>query len=67
MPCMITGASDGMAPAWFATNSAPPVFGIFSSPSHSTRNQCLYRGAYTFRAKLRICSERPHSSTSERR
>ncbi len=32
MPCMITGASDGMAPAWLATSSAPPVRGILSMP-----------------------------------
>ena len=41
MPCMITGASDGIAPAWFATSSAPPSRGMCSSPSHSARNQCL--------------------------
>ena len=41
MPCMITGASDGMAPAWLATSSAPPSVGMFSRPSHSTRNQLL--------------------------
>jgi hypothetical protein len=45
MPCMITGASDGMAAAWFATNRAPPSVGIFSSPSHSTRNQLRYTGS----------------------
>ena len=39
MPCMIAGASEGMAPAWLATSSAPPSVGIFSRPSHSTRNQ----------------------------
>ena len=38
MPCMITGASEGIAPAWFATSNAPPSVGIFSSPSHSARN-----------------------------
>ena len=47
MPCMITGASDGMAPAWLATSSAPPSAGIFSSPSHSTRNQLRYIGSYS--------------------
>ena len=39
MPCMITGASDGIAAAWLATSNAPPSVGIFSSPSHSARNQ----------------------------
>ena len=41
MPCMMTGASDGMAAAWLATRRAPPSVGIFSSPSHSTRNHLL--------------------------
>ena len=27
MPCMMTGASGGRAPAWLATSSAPPVAG----------------------------------------
>jgi hypothetical protein len=45
MPCMIAGASEGMAPAWLATSRAPPSVGIFSRPSHSTRNQCLYMGS----------------------
>ena len=27
MPCMITGASDGMAAAWLATSRAPPSVG----------------------------------------
>src|ERR1700722_5397761 len=67
MPCMMVGASDGMAPAWLATRRAPPVLGIFSRPSHSTRNQLLYRGAKTRRAIVRVCSDRPHSSTSESR
>ena len=39
MPCMMAGASDGMAPAWLAISRAPPSVGIFSRPSHSTRNQ----------------------------
>ena len=46
MPCMIAGASDGMAPAWLATSSAPPSVGIFSRPSHSARNQFRYMGSY---------------------
>ena len=41
MPCIIVGVSEGIAPEWFATSSAPPVFGIFSRPSHSARNQYL--------------------------
>jgi len=44
---MITGASDGMAAAWFDTSSAPPSVGIFSRPSHSTRCQLRYIGPYT--------------------
>src|SRR5438132_11910713 len=67
MPCMIAGASDGMAPAWFETRSAPPTSGIFSIPSHSTRNQYRYIGSYRRRVRARACSERPHSSTSLRR
>ena len=39
--CLLTALIFGTAPAWFATRRAPPVFGIFSSPSHSTRNQLL--------------------------
>ncbi len=45
MPCMITGASDGIAAAWFATMSAPPLRGMCSRPSHSTRNQWRYSGS----------------------
>ena len=54
-----------MAPAWLATSSAPPILGIFSRPSHSTRNQLSYSGANSRRAMVRVCSERPHSSTSD--
>src|SRR5262249_52652582 len=43
---------------------APPSVGIFSRPSHSTRNQWRYTGSNTRRANSRMCSERPHSSTS---
>ena len=32
MPCMIDGASGGIAPAWFATSSAPPVVGKVLEP-----------------------------------
>ena len=28
MPCMIAGASEGMAPAWLATSRAPPSVGM---------------------------------------
>ena len=45
MPCMMAGASEGMAPAWLAMSRAPPSVGIFSRPSHSTRNQYLYIGS----------------------
>ncbi len=41
---MMTGASEGMAPAWLATRSAPPASGIFSSPSHSVRNHLRVHG-----------------------
>ena len=44
-PCMIAGASDGMAPAWLETSRAPPSVGILSRPSHSARNQRRYMGS----------------------
>src|SRR5204863_131612 len=50
-----------------AISSAPPVFGMRSSPSHSARNHRRYRGSNRRRVTVRTRSERPHSSTSPRR
>jgi hypothetical protein len=65
MPCMMTGASEGMAPAWLATRSAPPSDGIFSRPLPLRAEPFGVDRLVDRTANARVRSERPHSSTSE--
>ena len=38
----VISASTATVPEWFATSSAPPVSGMFSMPTVSTRNHFSY-------------------------
>ena len=62
---MITGASDGMAPAWLHTRSAPPLLGDLLQAFPLDSEPVLVDGGVERAVRsVRMRSERPHSSTS---
>ena len=68
MPCMITGASDGIAAAWFAIEQRAARRGGCARALPTRRGTSACRSGRSMRrASARMCSLRPHASTSPRR
>ena len=68
MPCMIDGASAGMAPAWLATIERAALAGdLLEALPLDAQPAGRRSGRNSLASRSRRCCDRPHSSTSDSR